>query len=46
MSKKPKTEFQKHKSRMAKLEHRLKVEEEERMRKRKLRQAEKEEGVE
>ena len=46
MGKKPKTEFQKHKSRMAKLEHRLRVEEEERMRKRKLKQAEKEEGVE
>ena len=36
------TDFQKHQSRMDKLEHRLKVEEEERLAKRKARNAEKE----
>ena len=34
MSRKPKTEFQKHKSKMAKLDHKLKVAEELRMAKR------------
>ena len=36
------TDFQKHQSRMDKLEHRLKVEEEKRLAKRKARNAEKE----
>lgn len=36
------TDFQKHQSRMDKLEHRLKVEEEERLAKRRARQVEKE----
>ena len=36
------TDFQKHQSRMDKLEHRLKVEEEERLSKRRARQVEKE----
>lgn len=36
------TDFQKHQSRMGKLEHRLKVEEEERLAKRRARQEEKE----
>ena len=36
------TDFQKHQSRMDKLEHRLKVEEEKRLAKRKARQEEKE----
>ena len=44
MSKKPKTEFQKHESRMAKLDHKLKMAEERRMVFRRMKQENKNEN--